>query len=103
MLEDEQARTDAGAEPRDIASVYGKWREETDAYVIETLAFYGTYLTGQTNGMSDALSLPAVLAAFDIAGVPQEDRLDATEYLLLIHSRVMDEVRMREKMAAKRG
>jgi hypothetical protein len=79
----------AGAEPRDI-SEYSAWRMETDAIVLEGFWMYGTYLNGQTNGMSDALSLPSVVAAFDLEGVPQEERPEKTWVLLRIHSDVLE-------------
>ena len=50
--------------------------------------FYGRFLQYQHQGMTDALSLPSVLAAFEIDKTPQDDRPDMTQRLLLWHSYV---------------
>jgi hypothetical protein len=66
------------------------------------LDIYGSYLAGQTSGFSDALSLPAVVAAFAIEGIPRGERPDLARRLVLIHAVVMERARAREK-TARRG
>lgn len=62
---------------------------------------YGAYLVGQTNGLSNALSLQAVVAMFEIEGIAVEDRPTLTARFMRIHSILMDIMRRRESM--KRG
>jgi len=98
---DEASRVANGADPRDI-SVYSTWRDTTDSHVQKCLSFYAEYLSGQTSGMTDALSLPSVLAACELEGVDTEARPEMTHRMFLIHREVMDIVRSREK-AKHRG
>ena len=100
-LSDEDHRIDAGAEPRDM-SERSVWRDTTDGCVQDALRFYGENLVGQTCGFSDALSLAAVMAAFDIEGVPQEDRPELKRRMVLIHGAAMEEAKRRHRMS-KRG
>lgn len=72
---------------------YGKWRETADRCVLEAFEFYGLYLWGQTNGWSEALSLPAVVAAFQITRTPQRHREEMTWMCQKIHSNVMADAR----------
>jgi len=101
-FEDEEVRIDGGAEPRDL-SERSTWRERTDPAVLQTLDLYGTYLTGQTDGLSEALSLPAVAAVLEIEDIDQAERPETTRRLLLIHARVMEIARMRRRKAAHHG
>lgn len=77
---------EAGMPPRDIAS-YSAWRDTAPACVLDALNIYGTYLINQSNGMSDALDLTAVVAAMELEDMPKEDRPDMAILLLLIHAR----------------
>ena len=96
MLADEAASVRDGLDPLDaeeLYRVYSKWRETADDVVLEALGLYGTYLVGQTSGMSDALSLPAVIAMCDLLEVPKGEREDMTQHMLLVHQSVMKEQR----------
>jgi hypothetical protein len=64
--------------------------------------FYASYLCGQLSGMSDALSLPAVVAACDIEEVPREKRPLLTRMLIRIHAGVM-EIQRREARRKSHG
>ena len=61
VMSDEENRITQGAPPRDMSD-YTEWRDDTDPCVLSDLNFYGTYLAGQTNGMSTSLPLPSVVA-----------------------------------------
>ena len=97
---DEETRLACGAEPRDL-SEYSSWRDDTDLCVLEALDMYGTYLIGQTNGLSDALALSSVVAVFDIEGVASDERPELTRRLLLIHSYVTEIAHKRQRKAAR--
>jgi len=86
---DEEGRQAMGAEPRDTSEVTA-WRKSTDEVVLEALDLYGSRLIGQTNGFSDALSLPALVAALDLEGVEQKDRPEMADMILRIHTRAME-------------
>lgn len=45
---------------------------------------------GQTNGLSDALSLPAVLAALEIEAIDPNERPELTRRLFRVHTRVSE-------------
>lgn len=65
--------------------------------MILALAIYGEYLMGQMSGMSEVLNLPSVVSAFDIEAIPQPERPELTQDLLLIHSQVIKIVKSRER------
>ncbi len=98
-LEDEADRIEAGADARDL-SVRSSWREECDLEIQDCLELYGSYLIGQTNGMNDALSLPALAAALDLARTPHRERPEIARRLLQIHARVSEIAEMRRRKAA---
>ena len=89
MLEAEERQLEAGAEPRDL-SEHSEWRKTVDQCVLDALTLYGTYLIGQSAGMSDALSLGAIVTACDIEGIPQESRPEFARHVLMIHSRNLE-------------
>jgi len=97
-FQDEAKRIDAGADPRDL-SERSQWRETTDVEIQEALEMYGTFLAGQTNGMNDALSLPAVAIALDLEEIPREDRSELTRRLFLIHTRALEIAEARHRKA----
>jgi hypothetical protein len=96
QFEREDQMQEAGMPPRDL-SPYTSWRENTDSCVLSALAFYGTYLSGQTNGLTDGLSLQSVLAAFEIDGTEPDDRPELTRRVKIIHGEAMSIIRFREK------
>lgn len=102
IMRDEAGRIAAGADPRDTSS-YSSWRETTDGSILEALDLYGSYLIGQANGMSDALSLQAIEVALRFAGIPRADRADLALRCIQIHSGVMEIARLRERKAGRRG
>lgn len=97
-LQDERRRLDDGAPPRDL-SEYSTWRDETDNEILEAMSIYGDYLMGQTNGMSDALSLPALVAAFDIEGVEADERSGLGRMIIGIHWALCGVLEARRKRA----
>ena len=99
QLREESQRLEFGAEPRDLEQ-YSTWRETTDLCILDILDFYATYLVGQTNGFSEALSLASVFAAFEIDEVPQETRRQATRFCLILHTELTGIMRAREKSAS---
>ena len=94
----EEQRMDAGQEPRDL-SEYSAWRKTTDACILADIELYGSLLSGQTNGFSEALSIPAVRAAMDLAQVPEDDWFDVSQRLVQIHSRVVEDWKRKHKAA----
>lgn len=88
-MRDEDGRLDDGQQPRDL-SEYGSWRKTADFCILEALDIYGSYLAGQSNGMSDSLDLGAIVAAFDIEDVPALDRPQLAQHMLLIHHHVRE-------------
>ena len=102
MLENEAAREQLGAPIRDM-SHYSEWRDEAPDQVISTINLYASYLIGQTNGMSDALSLPAIRTAFEIEGIPREEWPELTQDLLLVHRETMTLTEKRQKMRKGNG
>jgi hypothetical protein len=84
-------------------SKYSEWREEADPQLLEAFNFYGTYLVGQTNGLSDALNLQAVAAALEIDEIERAEWPEMTRRMLQIHSGIMEIVRAKEKRTARRG
>jgi hypothetical protein len=64
---------------------------------------YGTYLGGQTSGMSDALSIPAVESLYRILRYPLAARPAMTWLLLRLHSGLMEIRRREAAMKGKRG
>lgn len=101
VLSDEENRIIHGAQPRDM-SIYTDWRADTDHCVLSDLNFYGTYLSGQTNGMSDSLPLPSVVAALEIEGVERHEWPERTARLLRIHGNIVGIAEQRQRLA-KRG
>jgi len=102
MLENEAAREQIGAPIRDI-SQYSDWRDDAPDQVVSTINLYASYLIGQTNGMSDALSLPAVCKAFEIEGIPKDEWPNLTQDLLLVHRETMTLTEKRQKMRKGNG
>ena len=98
MLAEEDKRIAHGAAPRPGIVQYSAWRERTDEVIQVVFAFYGTYLVGQTNGMSDALSLPALVAAMDLDSVAKELRPRLAQLCLTVHAELMAIHRTREAM-----
>ncbi len=99
---DEEERISAGAEPRDteaLAHELSRWRESTDAVVLEALEMYGTYLIGQGTGMdcSGPLSLPAVDFVLRMESVPADEQRDVTQRLQLVHSSYMGVMKSRKR------
>ncbi len=94
----EHDRIACGEDSRDLSD-YQEWRKTTDRCVQEALILYGTYLIGQTNGMSDALCLTSVCAMFEIEQIDPDSRPELTRRLLQIHWRVMEIHRMRDRQA----
>lgn len=88
-MSDEAQRVRCGAPPRDGTEVWSEWRATADDVVLEAIDLYATYLIGQTSGMSDALSLPAVVAMCEVEAIPQEERPDLTQRLLLVNNAAM--------------
>jgi len=100
QYEREEQMQESGMEPRDL-SAYSEWRQTADRCVISALSFYGTYLSGQTNGLTDGLSLQSVLAAFEIDGTEADDRPELTRRCMMIHSEAMSIVRFRERSSKR--
>lgn len=98
----EAERERYGAPLRDLSS-YTEWRDEVEIEVERAFDFYGTYLIGQTSGLSDALDLGAVRAALEIEDVPREEWPEETRRLLQVHNEVMKIVRREQKAKASRG
>ena len=96
MLSEEEAKADAGIEPRDMSEV-SAWRETTDDSILYALELYGSLLAGQTNGMSESLPLPSVEAAMRIEGVPVGQRRAMAGRLLAIHQRVVEVWKVRHR------
>lgn len=101
VFEQEDVIVAGGGEPRDLSG-YSAWRERASQALLEEIDFYGRYLVGQTNGLNDALSLTALSAAFDIEGIPPDERPERAEIQISIHGAVIEQVRRRERLA-KRG
>jgi hypothetical protein len=80
----------------DDASLTG-WREEIDPENADLLGMYGSLLYGQHAGMTDALSLPAVIAAMDILDTPKDERPALARRLIFLHGLVRERERAREK------
>lgn len=97
-MRDEETRISHGAPARPGVETYSAWREELPDRLLSAFDFYASYLAGQTNGMSDALSLPAVVAACEIDGVPMDDRPKLTRLCIVIHGEYMTELARRERM-----
>ena len=57
--------------------------------MLDALGLYGIYLQGQAAGMSDALSLPSIVAAFQIEGIARHRWADMTQLILRAHARAM--------------
>lgn len=91
---DEQAMIAAGAEPRDLPL---PWADDVEEENLEALELYGSMLRGQWAGTTDALSLPSVVAAFDIRSIEPWRRTELTRRLLLIHSLVREIERRKER------
>lgn len=85
-----------GAEPRDL-SRYSEWREQVDEIAERMLDLYGTYLVGQTSGLSEALSLEAVVAMLRIEAFPERQWPAATQLLLIAHAEIMGLVKARAR------
>lgn len=85
-----------GAPGRDLSG-FTAWRETSDLENLELIGMYASYLYGQHAGMTDALSLPAVIAAMDILRVEQEERPELARRLILLHGLVRERERVKEK------
>jgi hypothetical protein len=103
LWEQERVLLDTGRPPRPGIEEYSLWRETTDRCVLEALEMYSTFLSGQSSGMSDALSLPAVESLFKILRYPSAARPAMTWVLLRIHSGLMEIRRREAAMKVKRG
>lgn len=62
------------------------WRFEARRENVDLIDFYGRFLIGQHAGMTEALALPSVVAAFRIAGVPRRSWANLTDRLNLVHA-----------------
>lgn len=100
MADDEEGRVAAGAPERDL-SAYSEWRERTDLTVQEAMEMYGAHLVGQTAGMSDALSLTAVMAAFELEDIERDRRPGMVWMLNRIHTHVRDIVALRNRKVGR--
>ena len=69
--------------------------------MLEALSFYAQYLNGQTNGLSDSLSIASLWYAMQIEGVPQSLRARLAWLSLTIHGCLMETLRTEEKMKTK--
>lgn len=96
MLAMEERRIEAEQEPRDLSD-YSAWRKTTDAHLLSELDLYGALLSGQTNGFSEALPLPAIRAAMDLAQIPEDDWMDVSQRLLQIHVQVVADWKRKHK------
>jgi hypothetical protein len=100
MAEDEvlgiELRRRADGAPWRDMSECSEWRQDASRENLDLVSFYGRYLVGQFSGMSSALSLEAVRAAFDLDGVPREDWPEMTRRLVLLHSWVVEEMKARK-------
>jgi len=85
-----------GAPSRDLSD-YSRWREEAEPDNLQLLELYGAFLVGQHAGMTDALSLPAVIAAMDIVDTDPGERAETARRLIVLHSIVREHERRREK------
>lgn len=85
-----------GAPGRDLSGLMA-WRDTADPENLELIAVYSSYLYGQHAGMTDALSLPAVIAAMDILRVEQEERPELARRLIVLHGLVRERERAKEK------
>lgn len=89
-----------GAPARDLSG-FTAWRDTTDPENLELIGMYASYLYGQHAGMTDALSLPAVIAAMDILSIERDDRPELARRLIVLHGLVRERERAKEK--EKRG
>lgn len=96
MLSDEEHRIEGGAQARDMAPL-STWRETTDDRVLHALDLYGSLLIGQTNGMNDSLSLPALESALRLDAVPEDARREVASRLLMVHQRAVEVYKMRHR------
>ena len=87
-MDAEQNAIASGAPARDLSS-WSEWRQEADPRDLWLLELYGTLLVGQHAGMTEALSLTAVVAALELHEVPREEWLEQVERLNLLHREVM--------------
>jgi len=69
---------------------YSEWRTTADPENLWLIDFYGDYLAGQFAGMGTALDLGAVMVAFRMAGVPEEEQDDLRRRLNYLHAEVVD-------------
>ena len=95
MLSNEDDRIAHGAAPRDLSS-YSRWREDAGPGVEAAFSFYGCYMAGQTNGLSDALSLSAYGVACALEDVPQDVRAWLWKLCQQIHTQAVKIARQRE-------
>lgn len=72
------------------AAYYTEWRKETCPENLALLEFYGRYLIGQYQGMGEGLSLPSLVAAFEIGRVPRRRWESMTDRLLYLHGVVVE-------------
>jgi hypothetical protein len=72
------------------------WRATADPDNLRVMGIYANYLVGQVAGMSDALSLPAVIAALDLLNIDRPARPDLARRLVLLHGLVRDEKKAME-------
>lgn len=65
---------------------YTKWRDEARRQNVDLIDFYGRFLIGQHAGMTEALALPSVVAAFRISCVPRRSWANVTDRLNILHA-----------------
>lgn len=96
VLRQEQEWIAGGAPPRDT-SVATAWREDAEPENLELIGIYGSLLRGQHAGMTDALNLPAVVAAMDLLDVETSERGYLARRLIYLHGLVREIERAKEK------
>ena len=84
-----QSLTHASGGPEPSTIALSLWRGTAHPSNLELLNFYARYLTGQYQGMGEALSLDAVRAALDIDQVRREAWAPMTQRLMVLHSIVL--------------
>jgi len=87
MYQQEMQRIADGAPPRNLER-YERWRKKAHPENVALFGWYGTYMAGQYNGQSMALSLPALVAAFELDGVERKFSPHLSRRLLFLHSQV---------------
>lgn len=74
----------------------GDWQDDADPENLDLIAMYGSFLFGQHAGMTDALNLPAVVAAMDLMDIERQDRPALARRLIFLHGLVREQQRTKE-------